>query len=136
MAGLIGALLQGEVDSQSEAGADVREFLIALSERGETAAELLGAATAMRAHMMPIRPTPSPQGAAATDGPDDNVAAWQNVLLDTCGTGGSGSGTFNISTATAIVVSSGGVAVAKHGNRKATSRSGSADVLAELGVAI
>jgi len=58
------------------------------------------------------------------------------VLLDTCGTGASGSGTFNISTSVAIVAAACGVAVAKHGNRKATSLTGSADVLAELGVAI
>jgi anthranilate phosphoribosyltransferase len=58
------------------------------------------------------------------------------VLLDTCGTGGSGSGSFNISTAVAIVIAACGVPVAKHGNRRATSPSGSADVLSALGVAI
>ncbi|WP_164101670.1 anthranilate phosphoribosyltransferase [Candidatus Laterigemmans baculatus] len=116
MAGLIGALLDGAVAAGEAA---VGELLVALHAKGETAGELVGAARAMRAHMTPIR---NPQGTTA--------------LLDTCGTGGSGSGTFNISTAAAIVISSAGVAVAKHGNRRATSRSGSADVLSELGVRI
>lgn len=109
---LIDAMLSGEVANDAIAG-----LLLALREKGEAVSELVGAAQAMRRHMTPI-----PFSGA--------------VLLDTCGTGGSGSGTFNISTATAIVVAAAGVSVAKHGNRKATSKSGSADVLAELGVAV
>ncbi len=79
--------------------------------------ELVGAARAMRRHMT-------------------RIPHHHDTLLDTCGTGGSGSGTFNISTAVAIVAAACGVAVAKHGNRKATSLTGSADVLEELGVKI
>lgn len=114
---LIDAMLRGEAVDDEAAQEAVGEFLLALREKGEAVSELVGAARAMRRHMTPI-------------------AHQHEVLLDTCGTGGSGSGTFNISTAVAIVTSACGVAVAKHGNRKATSHSGSADVLEELGVPI
>ena len=109
---LIDTLLRGEADSGG-----IGRLLLAIREKGEAVDELVGAARAMRRHMMPI----------------PHRYPW---LLDTCGTGGSGSGTFNISTATAIVTAACGVPVAKHGNRRATSLSGSADVLAVLGVAI
>lgn len=92
-------------------------FLTALHHKGETAEEVAGAAAAMRQHMTRLR-------------------SDHRVLLDTCGTGGDGSGTFNISTAAAIVTAAAGVPVAKHGNRGMTSKSGSADVLAVLGVNI
>lgn len=119
MAELIGAMLDGEASAGTDRADAVRELLLALRAKGESSSELVGAARAMRAHMTPI-------GGRANGG----------VLIDTCGTGGSGSGTFNISTAAAIVISAAGVPVAKHGNRRATSRSGSADVLSELGVRI
>ncbi|MCG8651847.1 MAG: anthranilate phosphoribosyltransferase [Pirellulales bacterium] len=109
---LIDTMLQGEAGDD-----EIGQLLLALREKGEAVSELVGAARAMRQHMTPI-------------------AHRHPVLLDTCGTGGSGSGTFNISTAVAIVVAAAGVAVAKHGNRKATSLTGSADVLEVLGVAI
>lgn len=97
--------------------ANLAELLTALREKGETAEEIAGAAAALRKHMtsIPVDPT---------------------GLLDTCGTGGDGTGTFNISTAAALVAAAAGAKVAKHGNRKITSKSGSADVLAELGVNI
>ena len=79
--------------------------------------EIAGAAAAMRKHMVPIRSS-------------------HKTLVDTCGTGGAGLHTFNISTAAALVAAASGTAVAKHGNRKITSQTGSADVLVELGVNI
>lgn len=112
MQSLIGAMMHGEVP-EAEAG----ELLLALKAKGETIDEITGAALAMRASMTPIR-------------------SKRTGLLDTCGTGGDGGGTFNISTAAAIVTAAAGVPVAKHGNRSITSRTGSADVLAELGVNI
>ena len=92
-------------------------LLTALAAKGETVDEIAGAALAMRRHMTPIR-------------------SRHTELLDTCGTGGGDSAMFNVSTTAAIVVAAAGVPVAKHGNRSITSRSGSADVLAELGVNI
>lgn len=97
--------------------ADLALLLTALHTRGETPAEVAGAALALRQHMTPIR-------------------SARSGLLDTCGTGGDGSGTFNISTAAALVAAAAGAPVAKHGNRKITSKTGSADVLAALGVNI
>jgi anthranilate phosphoribosyltransferase len=91
-------------------------FLMGLRVRGETVEEITGAARAMRAKALRIE---APPGA-----------------IDTCGTGGDGSGTFNISTATALVLAGAGVPVAKHGNRNLSSHCGSADVLAALGVNI
>ena len=92
-------------------------LLTALHHKGETVDEVAGAAQAMRKHMTKID-SRHPQ------------------LLDTCGTGGDGSRTFNVSTAAALVTAAAGVPVAKHGNRSITSKTGSADVLAELGVNI
>jgi anthranilate phosphoribosyltransferase len=90
---------------------------IALRMKGETPEEIAGMADAMRRRVAPIRTRRSP-------------------LLDTCGTGGDNAGTFNISTTVALVTASCGVAVAKHGNRAVSSRTGSADVLESLGVRI
>lgn len=109
---LIDAMLRGEA-SEDEIGS----LLLGLRDKGETVDELVGAARAMRRHMT-------------------RIEHCRDVLLDTCGTGGSGSGTFNISTAVAIVTAGCGVAVAKHGNRAATSKTGSADVLERLGVTL
>lgn len=112
MADVIDQIMQGKC-----VAGQIGLLLTLLREKGETCAEVAGAAAAMRRHMVPIR-------------------SQRTGLLDTCGTGGDGSGTFNISTAAAIVTAAAGVPVAKHGNRKISSRTGSADVLAELGVNI
>jgi len=103
-------IMRGEW-SESEIGL----FLTALAQKGETAAEVAGAASAMRRHMRRLKSS-------------------RTGIVDTCGTGGTGSTIFNVSTTAAIVAAAAGVPVAKHGNRRVTSRSGSADVLAELGV--
>jgi len=95
--------------------AQIGGFLVALRHRGETPEIVAGAARAMRGAMLPV-PHSFPK------------------LLDTCGTGGDGSGSLNLSTGAALVAAAAGVRVAKHGNRAATSRSGSADVLESLGV--
>lgn len=109
MAACIGLLMQGTVSED-----DAAQFLATLHKRGETAAEIAGAARAMRAEASTID---APKGA-----------------IDCCGTGGDGLSTFNISTAVALVGAACGVPIAKHGNRSASSKSGAADVLEKFGV--
>jgi anthranilate phosphoribosyltransferase len=103
------AILDAHVDDATTAA-----FLVALSDRGETAPEIAGAARAMRARMIPIA---APEGA-----------------IDVCGTGGDGHHTLNVSTAVSLVVAACGVPVAKHGNRAASSKAGAADTLEALGL--
>ena len=112
-AAAFGVVMRGEAT-----GSEMAELLLALRSKGESAAEIAGAAAALRDAMVP-----APTGQSER-------------LVDTCGTGGGAVTTLNISTAAAFVVAGAGVPVAKHGNRSYTSRSGSADVLEALGIDI
>lgn len=108
--------------------AQVGAFITALRMKGETLPEIVGAAKVMRAHATPIRV------GSAVDLDRDEINVDQETILDTCGTGGSGTKSFNISTTVAIAVAACGAKVAKHGNRSISSSCGSADVLEQLGV--
>lgn len=107
---VMGVVMGGEATP-----AQIGGLLIGLRAKGETVDEITGFAEAMAEHVVPVTPTREP-------------------LVDVVGTGGDGSGTFNISTAAALVAASAGAAVAKHGNRSASSACGSADVLEALGI--
>ncbi len=109
---LFGRLMDGELSDPVKAA-----LLIALRMKGEVPAEIAGAASAMRRRAV-------------------RIPHSRERVVDTCGTGGDGRGTFNISTAAALVAAAAGVPVAKHGNRSVSSQSGSADVLAALGVKV
>ena len=107
---LMNLILDGELTSTQIGG-----FMTAMACKGETFEELAGAAECMRSKAMRIQPLVGP-------------------IVDTCGTGGDGSDTFNVSTASAIVAAGAGVKIAKHGNRSVSSKCGSADVLEQLGL--
>ena len=109
MAGALGVIMEGAA-SAAQTGA----FLMGLRVKGETAREIAGAVQVLRSRMLKV------------DAPD--------TAMDIVGTGGDGAGTYNISTASAIVVAAAGVPVAKHGNKALSSRSGSSEALAALGV--
>jgi anthranilate phosphoribosyltransferase len=108
--------------------AQIAALLVALHMKGETVEEIVGLAEAIRAAAVPLK--------LHSDSVLDASDTGRDALVDTCGTGGDASGTFNISTATAFVVAGAGVRVAKHGNRSVTSKCGSADVMEALGVNI
>jgi anthranilate phosphoribosyltransferase len=106
--------------------AQIAALLVALHMKGETVEEIVGFAEAIRAAAISL--------VSAQNSTIDVSGTERDALVDTCGTGGDASGTFNISTATALVVAGAGVRVAKHGNRSVTSKCGSADVVEALGV--
>ena len=108
--------------------AQIAALLVALHMKGETVEEIVGFAEAIRAAARPL-PLEKESGVYVS-------GTGRDALIDTCGTGGDTSGTFNISTATALVVAGAGVRVAKHGNRSVTSKCGSADVMEALEVNI
>jgi anthranilate phosphoribosyltransferase len=111
---LMRRMLSGEMNTE-----DITEVLHYLRRKGETVAELVGFASAMQEMAQPIV-----------------LAQDDDPVIDTCGTGGDGANTFNVSTATAFVVAGAGQRVAKHGNRRISSQCGSADVLEALGVPV
>lgn len=106
---LFGRMLDGDMSD-----AEITQVLIEMTDRGETPSEIAGAASAMRTRMIPVE--------------------GLSHAIDVCGTGGDGQHTLNVSTAVAIVVAACGVPVAKHGNRAASSKAGTADTLEELGL--
>jgi len=108
--------------------AQIAALLVALHMKGETVEEIVGFAEAIRQAATPLK--------VAGNSTIDVSGTERDALVDTCGTGGDASGTFNISTATALVAAGAGVRVAKHGNRSVTSKCGSADVMEALGVNI
>ncbi|MGB9236459.1 MAG: anthranilate phosphoribosyltransferase [Terriglobales bacterium] len=117
-----------EVLTGQATDAQIAALLVALHMKGETVEEIVGFAEAIRAAATPLE--------LHTTQVLDASGTGRDALVDTCGTGGDTSGTFNISTATAFVVAGAGVRVAKHGNRSVTSKCGSADVMEALGVNI
>ncbi|HVX89753.1 MAG TPA: hypothetical protein VG940_12545, partial [Gemmatimonadales bacterium] len=114
---VFGSVMRGEASHEQ-----IRDLLLALKAKGETSDEVAGAAEALRAAMIRLPHAPR--------------TTHHVPLVDTCGTGGGSTTTFNISTTAAFVVAGAGIPVAKHGNRSFTSRSGSADVLEALGIPI
>jgi anthranilate phosphoribosyltransferase len=120
--------VMAQVLSGGATDAQIAALLVALHMKGETIEEIVGFAEAIRAA--------APSLSSIEDATLDVSGTEHDALVDTCGTGGDASGTFNISTASALTIAGAGVRVAKHGNRSATSQCGSADVMEALGVKI
>jgi anthranilate phosphoribosyltransferase len=126
---VMGEILRGEATD-----VQIAALAVALHMKGETVEEIVGFAEAIRDAATPVM-LKMPVAKSSADR-DTAAARDGDMLVDTCGTGGDVGGTFNISTVTALVVAAAGVRVAKHGNRSATSKCGSVDVLEGLGVNI
>ncbi len=118
--------VMAEILSGACTDAQIAALLVALRMKGETVDEIVGFAQAIRGAATPLT--------LSGEHPLDVSGTERDALVDTCGTGGDASGTFNISTATALTIAGAGVRVAKHGNRSVTSKCGSADVVEALGV--
>jgi len=122
-AGAMDAIMSGAATN-----AQIAAFLVALRMKGETVEELIGFAQVMRQKVVRVLTRGDEEaGLTGTD---------REMLIDTCGTGGDASGTFNVSTATAFVVAGAGLKVAKHGNRSSSTLCGSADVVESLGISL
>jgi len=119
--------VMSEILTGGASDAQIAALLVALHMKGETVEEIVGFAEAIRKAAAPLN---------VHDFALDVSGTERDALVDTCGTGGDASGTFNISTATALTVAGAGVRVAKHGNRSVTSQCGSADVVEALGINI
>jgi anthranilate phosphoribosyltransferase len=124
----VAAEVMSEIMAGEATDAQIAAFVIGLRMKGETVDEITGCARSMRKFATPIRVRSS----VDIDREDINID--RETIVDTCGTGGDGTHSFNISTATALVVAACGLTVAKHGNRSVSSACGSADVLEALGV--
>jgi len=118
-----------EIMSGKATHSQIGAFITALRMKGETVDEITGAVKVMREKSLKVN-----VGKGLLDIDRDDINIDQETIIDTCGTGGSGTNTFNISTTVAFVIASCGVKVAKHGNRAASSKCGSADVLEKLGI--
>jgi anthranilate phosphoribosyltransferase len=119
--------VMGEILNGQATDAQIAALLVSMHMKGEAVEEIVGFAEAIRAAATPLKMDDDTLDVSGTE---------RDALVDTCGTGGDASGTFNISTATALTVAGAGVRVAKHGNRSITSKCGSADVVEALGVNI
>ncbi len=131
--------VMGEVLSGGASQSQICSLLVALRMKEETVEEIVGFAEAIRAAAAPLSDT-NGAGSRRSESADpsalDVSGTERDALVDTCGTGGDSSNTFNISTLSALIVAGAGVRVAKHGNRSVTSKCGSADVMEALGVKI
>ena len=118
-----------EIMTGTATQAQIGSFITALRMKGETVDEITGAAKVMREKALKIR-----AGRSQVDIDREDINIDEETIIDTCGTGGTGTNTFNVSTTVAFVVAGAGLKVAKHGNKAASSECGSADVLEALGV--
>ena len=123
-----------EIFAGKASGMQIAMFVTALRMKGEVTEELIGFVQAVRAHAAPVRAHVKVAEDISDTGRESLAEPWNNDMLDTCGTGGDVSGTFNISTVVAFVVAAAGVRIAKHSNRSISSKCGSVDVIEAMGI--